>query len=1120
MDNTQLMLLVEKARSGDNAAFEQLYNEYKGRIYRFVLKTVGQGDAEDIMQDTFLTAMQKIGTLKNGAAFGSWLYTIAYNRCMDRLKESSKRVDMQDSGIDAFQLTDPVMLPVDHAENKQTISQLRDMISSLDDRSKSALRLYYYEERSISECADKLGISENAAKQRLFKARQRLKKAIDKRFGSQAALCAVPLGALLDDPGLLAVKPAAVSAGIGVKIAAVTAAVLVGTAVPVGLVIHEKLGGIGEDKASSLSVTESDVIGIADGDLETDKLIYSIQAMPEGGGTYYYMFIDEYGRAFYAKYVCKDININDDDRAFFNGLDKREAVEAYLTDKQPIGQLTLDEVKELIGRCDGISEDAQMWAPDELPDVEETLYFTDSCYCKQNDGYKKTVVYQGGLNMGMSGKLDDQHAEDGYHLVHELDVYTTWYDMVISEIRSADTENEAIDASKAQMSFTYEGKEYTPDKQEVINVIAKRLADKDTRSGAKKAELTDENIEKAKKDGLYITIDFEQGVKAGTFNNVENITVISTNGIDFTKVSVNGRSFMELTRSTAGTLLALIDIYSAGVTADFELGKRGEDHFIAANEEYGLVEFYDDDVGSAGIHPGDTITVEWSGDADRKDEEHLPTLLEDVRVLSITYNDNDFMTKYYDELYSTFEEGKDYEYDVVWQKVDKIDELNKSEKLLLTDQIYGDLGVEVEPIDDLKTEKIIYTLQKAERIDNKPVYTFFFIDEQGGCYYADYRSEGEKLSEQDKEFFRLLESRSPAAVNMLDNVSEILPLDEYDLETIKQDIENISPDAEFVEYPEADVEKLTKFTEYCFTWESGKYRRTVTFSNDSDPGQLDDQSAEALMRDVRFTDVYKIWTDLTSGESKTGASKAPAGTLEVTNKGETIDCSADEVYSILETVMNNYNVKATEKEERFSDSDIENAKKVGVCFELEFDSTEDLGQFENVTKVTILAEKLLTQMRFSVNDGGVMTFPEAEIEGLLGVAGIPAHVKSEFEVAEADKKTGHILAFNEAHGLVSFGAGKDFMKDHPDIKSGDLITVEWSGDLSEIYPVNLPDAAALSLRDGENDFVGRYFDKLLKECRGAKNSGDVNEKLEGLDDLTDREKEALSWILRKKLDII
>src|SRR5262245_55103325 len=75
--------LVEAARSGDRAAFADLYARYGSVVHGVLLARVPPRDAEDLVQDVFLIALRRLSTLRESGAFGGWLLTIARNRAVD-----------------------------------------------------------------------------------------------------------------------------------------------------------------------------------------------------------------------------------------------------------------------------------------------------------------------------------------------------------------------------------------------------------------------------------------------------------------------------------------------------------------------------------------------------------------------------------------------------------------------------------------------------------------------------------------------------------------------------------------------------------------------------------------------------------------------------------------------------------------------------------------------------------------------------------------------------------------------------------------------------------------------------------------------------------------------------
>lgn len=95
MNKHELIQTVNAAQHGDKKAFEQLYAAYRDRIWFFVNKNTGSDAlSEDIVSETFLTAMQKIGELRQAESFGSWLYTIAYNECRRQMSIEGKSVQL------------------------------------------------------------------------------------------------------------------------------------------------------------------------------------------------------------------------------------------------------------------------------------------------------------------------------------------------------------------------------------------------------------------------------------------------------------------------------------------------------------------------------------------------------------------------------------------------------------------------------------------------------------------------------------------------------------------------------------------------------------------------------------------------------------------------------------------------------------------------------------------------------------------------------------------------------------------------------------------------------------------------------------------------------------------
>jgi RNA polymerase sigma-70 factor (ECF subfamily) len=88
--------LVAAARNGDRAAFGRLYDRYGSMVHGILLARVRRCDVADLVHDVFLSALRRLGTLREDGAFGGWLATIARNRAVDHLRASADETTLPD----------------------------------------------------------------------------------------------------------------------------------------------------------------------------------------------------------------------------------------------------------------------------------------------------------------------------------------------------------------------------------------------------------------------------------------------------------------------------------------------------------------------------------------------------------------------------------------------------------------------------------------------------------------------------------------------------------------------------------------------------------------------------------------------------------------------------------------------------------------------------------------------------------------------------------------------------------------------------------------------------------------------------------------------------------------
>ncbi|TKD69963.1 RNA polymerase sigma factor [Pseudalkalibacillus hwajinpoensis] len=163
--------------------FHDLYTQHYNRVYYSAIKvTKDHGLAEDVLQETFITAHVKLMDIDNEAKVGSWLSTVATRKAIDLLRKKKKVVLVS---IDSSpQLTN---LPLDftvekECENAQLEEGVGVLICALSPKLRSVFQLYYHHQLKEKEIASKLQLSPGAVKSRLHRARIAMKSKMINEF--------------------------------------------------------------------------------------------------------------------------------------------------------------------------------------------------------------------------------------------------------------------------------------------------------------------------------------------------------------------------------------------------------------------------------------------------------------------------------------------------------------------------------------------------------------------------------------------------------------------------------------------------------------------------------------------------------------------------------------------------------------------------------------------------------------------------------------------------------------------------------------------------------------------------------------------------------------------------
>ncbi len=186
-------IIVEKARSGDRQAFAELVNRYSPRVYNLVRRILrNPQDAEDVLQETFLSAWEKLGSFDGNSSFFTWLYRIATNAALMKLrKEKHRRGDLtleepRFEEIERRALTDWSRDPVSDLLDREAEKLLKGAIEELPDIYRTVFVLRDLEGLSTREVSELLAISEANVKMRLRRARLFLREKVGGYFDKRA----------------------------------------------------------------------------------------------------------------------------------------------------------------------------------------------------------------------------------------------------------------------------------------------------------------------------------------------------------------------------------------------------------------------------------------------------------------------------------------------------------------------------------------------------------------------------------------------------------------------------------------------------------------------------------------------------------------------------------------------------------------------------------------------------------------------------------------------------------------------------------------------------------------------------------------------------------------------
>jgi RNA polymerase sigma-70 factor (ECF subfamily) len=177
------VVAVERARNGDSDAFRLLVERHSRAIFRLAFRMTGsEQDAEDVVQETFLRAYKNLGGFEERSHFGTWVHRIAVNCAFDWIRKHRKH---EEFSVDVE--PEEVLMPTDTGSRSGADKVLFEMdvrrrveleLGKLSVLERSAFVLRHYEGMSIDEIAGALGLQSSAAKQSIFRAVRKMRRAL------------------------------------------------------------------------------------------------------------------------------------------------------------------------------------------------------------------------------------------------------------------------------------------------------------------------------------------------------------------------------------------------------------------------------------------------------------------------------------------------------------------------------------------------------------------------------------------------------------------------------------------------------------------------------------------------------------------------------------------------------------------------------------------------------------------------------------------------------------------------------------------------------------------------------------------------------------------------------
>lgn len=188
IERTDEKTLIHEAQQGDQEAFAQLVRSYDQQVLRMAFNLLhSQEDARDVYQEVFLRVFRNLPKFRFDCAFSTWLYRIVANLCLDQIrkrkvrKESSSAVETASGEVDRLQFIPERRADVDPQRqlmSAEVIDRVNEVLDQLTPRERIVFEMRHFQGMRLRAIGESLGVTEEAAKNCLFRATQKMRAAL------------------------------------------------------------------------------------------------------------------------------------------------------------------------------------------------------------------------------------------------------------------------------------------------------------------------------------------------------------------------------------------------------------------------------------------------------------------------------------------------------------------------------------------------------------------------------------------------------------------------------------------------------------------------------------------------------------------------------------------------------------------------------------------------------------------------------------------------------------------------------------------------------------------------------------------------------------------------------